>query len=82
MVPGRRGLERNRLPLISRWKILDNLRRSLVAPGVLAMLAAVWTFLPGSPVAWTLAALASVGFPLLPPLVRSFVAPAVTSGVP
>ena len=32
-VPTRHGLERNRLPLISRWKILDNLRRSLVAAG-------------------------------------------------
>ena len=29
----RSGLARNRLPLIARWKILDNLRRSLVAPG-------------------------------------------------
>ena len=36
IVPTRAGLERNRLPLISRWKILDNLRRSLVAPAVLA----------------------------------------------
>ena len=26
------GSQRNRLPLISRWKILDNLRRSLMAP--------------------------------------------------
>src|SRR5438477_8474118 len=26
------GLARNSLPLISRWKILDNLRRSLIAP--------------------------------------------------
>ena len=40
IVPTRAGLERNRLPLISRWKILDNLRRSLVAPAVLLLLAA------------------------------------------
>ena len=32
-VPSRAGLTRNRLPLISRWKIFDNLRRSLAAPG-------------------------------------------------
>ncbi len=31
-VPSRAGLARNRLPLISRWKIFDNLRRSLVPP--------------------------------------------------
>ncbi|MFI5370586.1 MAG: glucoamylase family protein, partial [Candidatus Eisenbacteria bacterium] len=69
-VPGRHGLERNRLPLISRWKILDNLRRSLVAPALVVMLASAWTWLPGSPLAWTLAALAVLGFPLIPPLVR------------
>ena len=31
-VPSRHGIKRNTLPLIGRWKILDNLRRSLVAP--------------------------------------------------
>ena len=35
-VPSRTGIERNRLPLIARWKILDNLRRSLVPPATLA----------------------------------------------
>ena len=29
---------RNRLPLISRWKILDNLRRTLVAPATVVLL--------------------------------------------
>ena len=47
-VPSRRGLKRNTLPLIGRWKILDNLRRSLVAPTLLALLVAGWTVLPGS----------------------------------
>ena len=46
-VPSRRGLKRNTLPLISRWKILDNLRRSLVSPTLLALLVAGWTVLPG-----------------------------------
>ncbi len=63
-VPARHGLERNRLPLISRWKILDNLRRSLVAPTMLALLASAWTWLPGAPWAWTLAAIAVIGFPV------------------
>src|SRR5438552_3513955 len=70
VLPTRHGLERNRLPLISRWKILDNLRRSLVAPALLALLASAWTWLPGSPLGWTLAALAVLGFPLLPPLMH------------
>jgi cellobiose phosphorylase len=70
LVPTRHGLERSQLPLISRWKILDNLRRSLVAPALVAFLASAWTWLPGSPLGWTLGALAVLGFPLLPPLVH------------
>jgi cellobiose phosphorylase len=70
VVPARHGLERNRLPLISRWKVLDNLRRSLVAPALAALLASAWTWLPGSPLGWTLAALAVLTFALLPPVVH------------
>ncbi|HWO01644.1 MAG TPA: carbohydrate-binding protein, partial [Blastocatellia bacterium] len=55
---------RNRLPLISRWKILDNLRRSLVAPAMFLWLAAAWTVLPGSPSLWTIAVLAILAFPI------------------
>ena len=61
-VPTRAGLERNRLPLISRWKILDNLRRSLVAPSLVALFIAGWSLLPGRPIVWTLAALATMSF--------------------
>src|SRR5690606_20142293 len=32
VVPSARGVVRNTLPLLARWKILDNLRRSVVAP--------------------------------------------------
>ncbi len=60
-VPTRSGLRRNRLPLISRFKILDNLRRSLMAPASLALLLAAWTILPGSPWLWTLARLERPG---------------------
>jgi cyclic beta-1,2-glucan synthetase len=70
LVPTRRGLERSRLPLISRWKILDNLRRSLTAPALVTLLVSAWTWLPGSPLGWTLAALAVLGFPLIPPAVH------------
>jgi cellobiose phosphorylase len=71
LVPTRGGLERNRLPLISRWKILDNLRRSLFAPALATLLASAWTWLPGSPLGWTLAALTVLGFPLIPPAVHA-----------
>jgi len=65
VVPTPQGFVRNRLPLIGQWKILDNLRRSLVAPALLVYFAAAWTLLPGSPLAWTLGGLAVVAFPLV-----------------
>ncbi|MDP2319895.1 MAG: glucoamylase family protein [Acidobacteriota bacterium] len=64
-VPTRTGFERNRLPLISRWKILDNLRRSLVGPALVALFIAGWAWLPGTPLAWTLLALTAIGFPVI-----------------
>ena len=44
---------RNQLAHIDRWKIIDNLRRSLTSPAALVLLVAGWTWLPGSPLAWT-----------------------------
>ena len=46
--PGPDGPEPNRLSLLSRWKILDNLRRSTVEIAQLAFLVAGWTVLPGA----------------------------------
>ena len=54
----------NRLPLIARWKILDNLRRSLVAPAMLIWLAAAWTLLSGPAVGWTLVVVTLLAFPI------------------
>jgi cyclic beta-1,2-glucan synthetase len=68
-------LERNRLPLISRWKILDNLRRSLVPPATLALLVAAWTLLPGSALVWTAAVVAALAFPLYPLLLETLDGP-------
>jgi len=45
----------NDLSALDRWKILDNLRRSLLAPALLAFLIAGWLWLPGSALVWTLA---------------------------
>ncbi|HET6893116.1 MAG TPA: glucoamylase family protein, partial [Pyrinomonadaceae bacterium] len=55
---------RNTLPLISQWKIFDNLRRSLVAPTLLLWLLAAWTIFPGSPWFWTLFAVIAIAFPV------------------
>ena len=65
-VPTRSGFARNRLPMIARWKILDNLRRSLLAPATVVLLLAAWTFLPGSPALWTAFVVAATAFPLFP----------------
>jgi cyclic beta-1,2-glucan synthetase len=44
----------NPISLVSRWKILDNLRRSLVEAATFALLVFGW-FVMGHPVLWTLA---------------------------
>ena len=64
-VSSRAGTTRNRLPLVARWKIFDNLRRSLVPPATLLLLVLGWTVLPGHPVAWTAVGLAAAMFPAL-----------------
>jgi cyclic beta-1,2-glucan synthetase len=64
-VPSSEGLRRNRLPLMSRWKILDNLRRSLMAPATVAILLAGWTVLPGDPLVWTAIGLAAAALPII-----------------
>lgn len=64
-VPDARGRAvRNHLPLIARWKIFDNLRRSLVAPAIVLWLIAAWTFLPGSPAFHMFCALLVLAFPV------------------
>ena len=69
-VPATGGVERNHLPLISRWKILDNLRRSLLAPALLGLLVIGWTTLPGRPWFWTTLTLVVLGTPVLLTLAR------------
>ena len=43
----------NPISLISRWKIFDNLRRSLVEPFTFTLFVAGWLGLPGGPLYWT-----------------------------
>jgi len=67
-VPGRDGRRtRNPLPALGRWKLLDNLRRSLAPAALVGLLLVAWAVL--SPAwGWTLA---GVGCLLLPALVAS-----------
>jgi cyclic beta-1,2-glucan synthetase len=55
----------NPISEISRWKILDNLRRSLVEPFTFILLVAGWLGLPGGPGYWTAVALLLFFFPTL-----------------
>jgi cyclic beta-1,2-glucan synthetase len=62
-VPGPDGPEPNRLGALSRWKIFDNLRRSLVEISLVVFLVAGWWILPGSPVRWTVLVLLALAAP-------------------
>ena len=46
----------NPISVISRWKILDNLRRSLQEPSLVVLLLGAWFCLPGRASFWTMAA--------------------------
>jgi len=68
--PGEERL-RNRLAPIDRWKIVDNLRRSLVGPCVCLLLIAGWMVLPLSPLLVTGLALGALLAPLVPTLAEA-----------
>jgi cyclic beta-1,2-glucan synthetase len=70
-VPAENGSIPNDLSIIDRWKILDNLRRSLSAAALMALLIAGWTVLPGAAWVWTLFAVLT---PAIPPLLNTTLA--------
>ena len=65
----RGGLEPNPLSWLSRGKLLDNLRRSLVPVAATTLLVAGWALLPQA-LAWTLWLLSLLLLPLLVPALR------------
>ena len=77
VVPGPQGPERNRLSMLSRWRILDNLRRSTVELTQLALLIAGWTVLPGSALRWTLLGLGAIAAPWVLALLLAVVRPPI-----
>jgi cyclic beta-1,2-glucan synthetase len=63
-VPARHGGRvPNRLGFLDRWKIFDNLRRSLLAPSLVALLLTGWFLEIASPWVWTGFALGVLGVP-------------------
>jgi cyclic beta-1,2-glucan synthetase len=64
---------RRAIPLIGRWKMLDNLRRSLMAPASVLALILGWTLPLHSAAIWTAFVLAMLAMPTLPPLLAGIV---------
>jgi cyclic beta-1,2-glucan synthetase len=67
-VPSRSGPRANPLPLLERWKVFDNLRRSLVPPALVVWLTLGWTVLP---IPWWLTTGLALLVLLLPLLLQS-----------
>ena len=62
------GASRARIPTIGRWKMLDNLRRTLSAPGAYLTLLLAWTLPAGAPLVWTKLVLLCLALPALVPV--------------
>ncbi|AFL89109.1 glycosyl transferase [Terriglobus roseus DSM 18391] len=69
----------NPISLISQWKILDNLRRSLVEPITFLLIVCGWLLLPGGPKYWTIATLVLILFPVVVQLVFKLLRAAVNT---
>ncbi len=60
------------MPAIGRWKMLDNLRRSLSAPAAVLALLAGWLLpLPAAALLWTMFILATIALPTLVPVIAA-----------
>jgi cyclic beta-1,2-glucan synthetase len=63
------------IPPIARWKMVDNLRRTLVAPAAMLTLIAGWSIPAASPAAWTAFVLVAMGLPALLPALSELASP-------
>ena len=63
----------SRIGGVGRWKMLDNLRRTLTAPLALATLVAAWTIASASAGWWTALVVASVVVPPALPVVAGLI---------
>ena len=72
---GRRGTQaeqaRRSIPLIGRWKMIDNLRRSLSAPAAFLALVAGWSLGVAHPLWWSAFVVATMATPALIPFLTS-----------
>jgi len=64
---------RARVPLIGRWKMADNLRRSLSAPSAFLTLTGAWAMRGTSLATWTLFVLATIAVPAFLPVFNGLI---------
>jgi cyclic beta-1,2-glucan synthetase len=62
-------IKKPHLPALGRWKMIDNLRRSLSAPALLLSLLCGWLLPPEAAMRWTLFLFAVIAIPPLLPIV-------------
>lgn len=55
---------KNPLSIISRWKIFDNLRRSLIPPSLIVLIFLTFTVLPGKIAVWLSIMFLTIAFPI------------------
>ncbi len=66
--PGRTG---HTFSLIDKWKMMDNLRRSLIAPALVLIFLLGMTYLPGNALLWSGILLFTLGIPIITGFARS-----------
>jgi len=54
----------NPISKLGRWKLVDNLRRSLVAPSCFVFLGLALLLLPGNPLSWLFLVMLAIAFPV------------------
>ena len=64
---------RTRIPLCGRWRLIDNLRRSLVPPTTLLAILLGWLLPIGAATLWTLAVLFAILLPTLLPAISALI---------
>ena len=64
---------RRAIPVIGRWKMMDNLRRTVSAPAAFLALVAGWLLPPAAAAFWTGCVLAMIALPSLLPFVSGIV---------
>lgn len=66
---------KNQMSLLGQWKLIDNLRRSLVAPSVFFLIVGACLFLPGNPLFWIALAMLVIAFPVYTNLAEALIIP-------